>query len=153
MHAARGTDVGERHHRRMTALLEDPDLSPGDPHIPHTSARQHLDGIPAVVGLRQRLVHRSHAAAAQGVHERVRPQDKALGLALEQTVRLKLGQDSLGHQVLRQGGRLGLGVLLEELSHHPIQSASVDQVAAAQIPDKPFAGAKFGRSHGATSSL
>ena len=80
--------------------------------------------------------------------QRERPEDEALGLALEQAFGLEVGQDALADEVLGQGGRLGAGVLVEELADDLVELAAVDQVAAAQVPDEPFAGPEVGRQHG-----
>ena len=147
MHAAGGADIDERHDGGMLALLEGADLAAGDADVPHAAARQHLDGVPLVVGLVVRLVNRPHAAGAEGVHERERAEDEALRLALQQAFGLEAGQDILGDEEFGQGGRFGTRVFLQEFADDLIEPAAVDQVAAAQIPDKPFAGAKFSRNH------
>ena len=106
-----------------------------------------LTAYQLVVVLRLGLVHRAHAAGAQGVHQGERPEDEALGLALQQPLGLELGQDALADQELGQGRRLRAGVLAEELADDLVELAAVDEVAAAQVPDEPFAGPKVGRQH------
>ncbi len=122
------------------------DLAAGDADVPHAAPRQHLDGVPLVVGLGLGLVDRAHAAGAEGVHEGERPEDEALGLALQQALGLELGENALADEELGQGGRLGAGVLGEELADDLIELAAVDEVAAAQVPDEPFASPEV-RSH------
>ena len=57
------------------------------------------------------------------------------------SVRMPCADEELG-----QGGRFGAGVLAEELADDLIELAAVDEVAAAQVPDEPFAGPEV-RSH------
>ena len=110
VHAAGGAHVHEGHDGRVLARLEGAHLAAGDADVPHAPPRQHLDGVPLVVGLRLRLVDRAHAAGAQGVHQGERPEHEALGLALEEPVGLELAEDSLADQVFGQRGRLRAGI-------------------------------------------
>jgi hypothetical protein len=148
VHAAGGADIDERYDRRMFALLERAYLAPRDADVPHAAARQHLDGIPVVVRFRLRFVHRAHTTAAQRIHERERPQDEPLRLALKQTFGLKVGQNVLADEILCQSRRLRSRILIEKLSDDLIELPAINQIAAAQIPDEPFAGSKIRCQHG-----
>jgi len=66
---------------------------------------------------------------------------------LEQAIGLELRQDAFADEVLRQRRRLGPGMHAEEVAHQGVKAPAVDEVAAAQVPDKPLAGPKFGRGH------
>ena len=86
-------------------------------------------------------------AGAQRVHQRERPQDEALRLALQEALGLELAENAFLHEELRQRRRFGAGVGLQELADHLVEASAVDEVTAAQIPDEPFAGAEFGGHH------
>src|SRR5262245_38889960 len=122
----------------MLALLECSHFAASDAHVPHAPSRQHFDGVPIVVVLRSRLVHRAHAPGAERVHEREGAEYETLCLALKQAVGLELGQDALTDKKLGQGRRLGSGMFIEEFSDDLIELSAIDQVAASQVPDKPF---------------
>ena len=66
---------------------------------------------------------------------------------IEQALGLEVGQDVLADEVLGQLRRLRAGVAGEELADHLIELAAVQEVAAAQVPDEPFASAEVGRQH------
>ena len=72
---------------------------------------------------------------------------EALRFALEQTLRLKRGQDILGDQVIGEIRRFRTWVFLQEFADDLIETPTIDQVAAAKIPDKPFTCAKLSRDH------
>ena len=74
MGAACGSHVHNRHDARMLAVLNGPHLTPGNADVPHASPRQDLDGVPFVVVLGERFVDRPHAAGAERINERIRPE-------------------------------------------------------------------------------
>src|SRR5262249_49765688 len=99
--------------------------------VPHATPREHLDGVPAAVGFRLRLVYGAHAAGAERVTQGERPQDEPLGLALQETVRLELAENPLADEVFGQGGRFRPRVLLQELPDDLVELAAVQQIATA----------------------
>src|SRR5216683_3750720 len=131
----------------MFALIEGAHLPARDPHVPHASPGQNLDGIPLVVIFAESLVNGSHAARAQSVDESVRSQDQSLSFALQQSFGLELAQDALIDEKLGQGRRLGGRLLSQKLIDQLVQMAAIYEVAAPQIPNKPFTSSQFGDRH------
>src|SRR5262249_32783936 len=149
----RGADVNERDYRRVRELRERPGLSARESHIPHASPRQHLDRVPLAVGFRLRLVDLTHAPGADRVHQDVWAKDQSLSLSLQYSLGLKRAQDFLSDEELSQGRRLGSRGSRHEFADHLVELSAVDQSAAPQVPDEPFAGAEFGSHHGSTVLL
>ena len=131
----------------MAELLEGANLAAGQADVPHAAPRQDLDGVPLAIGLGKRLVNRAHAAGADRIHQGIGTEHQSLGFALENAIGLELGQDGLADQVFRQLRRFGPRMLLEELAHDLIELAPVDQIAAPEVPDEPFAGPKVSGRH------
>src|SRR5262249_40157677 len=115
--------------------------------VPHAAPGQYLDGVPLAVRLRQRLVNRAHAALAESVHQREWAENEALRLALQQPIGLEASENGSIDEEIGEGGRLGVGVLVQVLADDLVQLAAIQQVAAAQVPDKPFTGSEVGRRH------
>ena len=132
----------------MAEAAEGADLPAGEADVPHAAPRQHLDGVIGVVVLRAGLVDLPHAARADGVEQHVRPEHEPLALAVEHALGLELGQRALVDEELGQGRRLGTRVPLEELADDLVELAAVDQAAAAEVPDEPFARAEVVGHHG-----
>ena len=147
MQAAGGADIHEGHDRGLVEVLEGTHLAAGQADVPHAAPRQHLDGVPLIVLLGERLVDRTHAAGADGVHQGVRPEDQALRLALQDAIGLELRDDLLANQIFRQLRRFGARMLLEEFAHDLVELAAVDQVAASKVPDEPFTSPEISGRH------
>ena len=60
---------------------------------------------------------------------------------------LEVRKDALADQVFRQGRRLRAGMLAEKLADHLVELTAVEEIAAAQVPHKPFTSSKVGRHH------
>ena len=128
-------------------LAERAHLPPCQPDVPHAAPGQHLDRVQLIVGLGRRLVYLAHAAGADGVDQDIRPEDKALRLALQNSFGLEGAENVLAHQVFGEGGRFGPWVnSCRILADDLVELAAVDQTAAAKVPDEPFACARGRRS-------
>jgi len=135
----------------VLALVKGADLTASEADVPHASPRQDFHRVGLLVGLRDGLVNGAHAARAEGIHERERPEDKALGLPLQQAFRLEFGQELVLDEVFRKRRRLGVGVLAEEFAHDLVELSALDEVTASQVPDEPFTGSQFSANHAAAS--
>src|SRR5262249_43556879 len=93
------------------------------------------------------LVDGAHAPGAKGVHECKGPQDEPLGLALEKAIGLKLRENALTDQVLRQLRRLRTWVFLQKLTDHLLKLTAVEEIAASQIPHKPLTSSQVSCHH------
>ena len=60
-------------------------------------------------------------------------------LAFEDALGLIGAKNFVGDEIFRELRRFGAGRFLEKLADDLVELAPVDQAAAAQIPDKPFA--------------
>ena len=74
-------------------------------------------------------------------------QHQPLRFSLQQSFGLEMAQDPLPDQKLRQGRRFGGRLFLQKLIDQLVQVPSVDEIAAPEVPDKPFTGAQFSDRH------
>ena len=81
------------------------------------------------------------------------PRTKPWRLAVEDALGLEVGERCPARRGTRPGRGLGPRVALEKLADDLIELAAVDQVAAPQVPDEPFASAEFGGHHGSVVSF
>src|SRR5262249_24245623 len=74
-------------------------------------------------------------------------EDKALGLPLEEAFGLELSENPLRDKERGESVRLRAWVLGEKFANDPVEFAAIDQIAASQVPDEPFAGAEVRSRH------